>query len=88
MNSAPRASALRNLPANPNRARASVSSPELDAIQAAFERQNHELEMAFTTLSACADTPLAVRAERLLEIDEACVNRRASAPELFVLTRC
>lgn len=87
VNSAPKASTDRHIPRKPSKP-VTITSPELQAIEAMLAGQDCDLAAAFAALSHHADASLAVRTDRLSEIDEACVNRRASAPELFALTRC
>ena len=88
MNSAPSKTRPQDLN-NPSLAnRAVPTSPALEAIQATIAKQDSDLSAAFASVARFADTQIAVNPALLEEIDEACTFRRASTPQLFVLTRC
>lgn len=88
MNSAPSKTRRQDLTSPLPPHRQAPTSPALEAIKATLVKQDTDLSRAFASVAGLADVPIAVNPTLLQEIDEACTSRRASAPQLFALTRC
>jgi hypothetical protein len=67
---------------------AAPTNPALDELITVYEQQSRLLDAALSSARSLGDVPVAVRAELLEAIDEACTVRAALCTTLPSVNRC